>query len=80
MSKEKKPKKMRGFKSLTITLSVTFLLLTLAVLLITSGLETYSSFKTQQESIARQEKLIAQGSADAVKSYPGEIKPFRDGV
>jgi signal transduction histidine kinase len=69
MPKELKTKKIGGFRSLTFTLSVVFLLLTLAVLLITSGLETYLSFKTQQKAIAQEEQLIAQRVADAVKSF-----------
>jgi len=69
MPKKVETKKIRGFRSLTFTLSVIFLLLTLAVLLVTSGLETYLSFKTQQEGIANQEQLIAQRVADAVKSF-----------
>lgn len=64
-----KAKKTKGFRSLTVTLSATFLLLTLAILFVTSGLETYLSFKTQQKSIADQERLIAQGAVDAVKVY-----------
>jgi signal transduction histidine kinase len=69
MLKKVKAKKMEMFRSLTAVLSAIFLLLTLAVLLITSGLETYLSFNTQQKSIASQESLIAQGAANTVKSF-----------
>jgi|WetSurMetagenome_2_1015567.scaffolds.fasta_scaffold00606_16 signal transduction histidine kinase len=69
MRKETKNKKIGRFRSLTVTLSTIFLLLTLAVLLIASGLETYLSFKTQQKAIASQESLIARGAADTVKSF-----------
>ncbi|MFA5248360.1 MAG: ATP-binding protein [Patescibacteria group bacterium] len=69
MPREAKAKKTTRFKSLTVALSAIFLLLTLAVLLITSGLETYLSFKIQQKAIASQEELIAQGAANTVRSF-----------
>jgi signal transduction histidine kinase len=69
MPKEVETRKTKRFRSLTVTLSAIFLLLTLVVLLITSGLETYLSFRTQQKAIASQEGLIARGAADAVNSF-----------
>jgi HAMP domain-containing protein len=69
MLKEIKIKKTRGFKSLTVTLSAIFLFLTLTILLTISSSETYLSFKIQQKAIAKQEQLIAEGSAGSVKSF-----------
>jgi PAS domain S-box-containing protein len=69
MPKKVADKKIRAFRSLTVTLSMAFLLLTLMILLITGGLETYISFKTQQKAISSQEQLIARGAADAVNGF-----------
>jgi hypothetical protein len=69
MSGESKDKKIKGFRSLTVTLSAIFLLITLVILLIASGLEIYLSFKIQKKAVFDQEKLIAQEAADAVKGF-----------
>ncbi len=69
MSGGSKDKKIKGFRSLTVTLSAIFLLITLVILLIASGLEIYLSFKIQKKAVFDQEKLIAQEAADAVKGF-----------
>jgi PAS domain S-box-containing protein len=61
------PKK-RKFRSLTVTLAVAFIALSLAIVLITTGLQGYSNFQNQRKTISYEQKLIAQGAADTVKN------------
>lgn len=61
------PKK-RKFRSLTVTLAVAFIALSLAIVLITTGLQGYSNFQNQRKAISYEQKLIAQGAADTVKN------------
>jgi GAF domain-containing protein/HAMP domain-containing protein len=56
-------------RSLTVTLAIAFLALSVAVLLIASILEIYSSFQAQQEIVAGKQQLIAQDAANAVSSF-----------
>lgn len=55
--------------SLTVTLAVAFLSLNLITLLLSSSLELYFSFQTQQQIISKEQNLIAQNAADTVKSF-----------
>jgi PAS domain S-box-containing protein len=58
--------------SLTSTLAIAFLALSAVVLLISSGLQIFSSIQTQQETISNQQQLIAQDAARSVSSFTQE--------
>lgn len=60
------PKKFRG---LAVTLAVAFSAVSLAVILITNGLETYYNFQTQQIVIASQQRVVAEEAANTVKDF-----------
>jgi methyl-accepting chemotaxis protein len=66
---EPEVKQTRKFRSLTVTLAAAFLALSLVVLLIASGLQTYSNFQTQQKVVSSQQQLIAQDAANTVRSF-----------
>ena len=61
--------KFNKIKSLTVTLAVAFLSLSLVTLLLSSSLELYYSFQTQQQTISKEQNLVAQNAADTVKNY-----------
>ncbi len=60
---------MAKFRSLSVTLPVTFLVLSMGILLISSGLQVYFSFQAQQKFIAGQHQLIAQDAANTVGNF-----------
>ena len=62
-------KKGKNFRSLTVTLAIAFLVLSMAVLLIASGLGFYFNLQTQQEAVDNQLQLVAKDSANTVKSF-----------
>ncbi|MBN2331127.1 MAG: HAMP domain-containing protein [Candidatus Aenigmarchaeota archaeon] len=62
-------KKMRKFRSLTVTLAIAFFALSSVALSIASSLQIYFSFQTQKEMIASEQQLIAQNAANEVKSF-----------
>lgn len=64
-----KAEKNKSFKSLWVTLAVAFLASSALVLLISSSLNMYFSFKTQQELITNEQRFIAQNAANTVKSF-----------
>lgn len=66
---ENKAGKTDNFRSLTVTLALAFLFLTLTILLLSSFLELYLSFQSQQQNISKEQNLIAQNAADTVKSF-----------
>jgi methyl-accepting chemotaxis protein len=72
MSEQIGAKKERNFRSLTVTLAIAFLVLSLVVLLIASGLEVYFNLQTQQKVVDNQLQLIAKDSANTVKSFVQE--------
>ncbi len=57
------------FRSLSVTLSVTFLVLSMGILLIASGLQVYFSVQAQKTIIASQQQFIAQDAANTVRSF-----------
>lgn len=61
------PKK-KKFRSLTVTLAVAFIAISLAIVLITTGLQGFSNYQNQQKIISYEQNLIAQGAADTVKN------------
>lgn len=65
-------KKVKDFRSLTVTLAVAFLALSMVVLITASSLEVYSNFQTQQRVVAEQQHFIAQDAANTVKSFVQE--------
>jgi methyl-accepting chemotaxis protein len=72
MSEQIEAKKARNFRSLTVTLAIAFLVLSLAVLLIASGLEVYFNLQTQEKVVDNQLQLIAKDSANTVKGFVQE--------
>jgi len=59
-------------RSLKTILATSFFTLTLAALVITSGLLMYFNFRAQESAISNNQKLIAQGAAQSVSSYVKE--------
>jgi len=59
-------------RSLTATLTIAFLVLGVAVLLVAGGLQLFFSVRTQQESVARGQQFIAQDAANTVVSFVQE--------
>jgi PAS domain S-box-containing protein len=57
------------FRSLSVTLSVTFMTLSMGILLIASGLQVYLSVEAQQKIISSQHQLIAQDAAHIVGDF-----------
>jgi methyl-accepting chemotaxis protein len=62
------PKKGR-FVSLTVTLVVSFLFLSLILLIVTSGMDAYVNFASHQTLIAQQQQLVADEAAHEVKYF-----------
>ena len=61
--------KPQAARSLTATLAIAFLALSVVVLLISGGLQLFSSIQTQQATIAGQQQLIAQDASRTVSSF-----------
>jgi two-component system sensor histidine kinase/response regulator len=61
--------KTRKFRSLTVTLAISFLALSAIVLLIASSLDMYFNFRSQENLVATQQQLIAQDAANSVKGF-----------
>ena len=59
----------RGPRSLTTTLAIAFLALSVAILLISSVLQTLSNLATQQEAVAGKLQLFAQEASQPVSSF-----------
>ncbi len=64
-----KIQKVIAFRSLKVTLSVVFLLLSLLILLVAVGLGTYLNLRIQRDLINNQQRLIAKEAADTVKNF-----------
>ncbi len=62
-------KKLKKSRSLSITLSVSFLSLILTSLIISGAIGTFLSFRIQQNIVFSQQKLIAQNAANKVKGF-----------
>jgi len=62
-------RKHRAARSLTATLASAFLVLSVVVLLISSGLQLVSNIQAQQQALARQQQLVAQDAAKAVSNF-----------
>ena len=58
-----------NFRSLTVTLAVVFLTFSTVVLFIFSGLDIYSNFRHQRETIILQQQFISQETACAVNFF-----------
>jgi GAF domain-containing protein/HAMP domain-containing protein len=61
-----KPKTSR---SLTTTLAIAFFSLSVVVLLVSSGLQLFSSFQTQRAALAQKQEVIAQEAGKSVSSF-----------
>ena len=62
-------KKSSKVRSLTVTLAISFLALSGIVLLIASSLDIYFNFRSQQNLVIAQQRLIAQEAANSVKGF-----------
>ncbi len=62
-------KKISRFRSIKVTLAITFFVLSLIVLIIAISLETFFNLRTQQKSIAYQQRVVAQNAANTVKAF-----------
>ncbi|HEX3002379.1 MAG TPA: hypothetical protein VHN82_08455, partial [Methanoregula sp.] len=62
------PPDKKKFRSLTVTLAIAFVAMSLAIVLVTTGFQGFSNYQNQQRTISFEQKLIAQGAADTVKS------------
>ena len=62
-------KKSKGSRSLAATLAIAFLTLGVAVLIIASSIIIFFNLRTQRETIASEQQLIAQEAANAVASF-----------
>ncbi len=62
-------KKLKKSRSLSVTLSVSFLSLILASLIISGVIETLFNYRIQQNIVFSQQTLIAQNAADKVKGF-----------
>ena len=56
-------------RSLTATIATAFFTLSMVVLLVSSGLQLYTNFKTQQTSITDRQQLIAQEASKTVSNF-----------
>ncbi|MBN2120716.1 MAG: PAS domain S-box protein, partial [Candidatus Omnitrophica bacterium] len=66
---EAKKEKTKKFRSLRITLTTAFLVLSAVVLLITSSLDLYNNFRHQHEIVSDRQKLIVEEAADLVANF-----------
>jgi two-component system, cell cycle sensor histidine kinase and response regulator CckA len=62
-------KKTNKFRSLAVTLAISFSALILVALLIASSLQMYFSFRAQQKILLTNQKLIAKNTANTVESF-----------
>jgi two-component system, cell cycle sensor histidine kinase and response regulator CckA len=62
-------KKTSKFRSLAVTLAVSFSALIIVALLISSNLEMYFSFRAQQKILLTNQKLIAKNTANTVENF-----------
>ncbi len=69
MSVQNETKKTKNFRSLSVTLAISFLLLSVLILAVSSSLLIYFTLEAQQQLIADQQQLIAQSAADKVKDF-----------
>lgn len=69
MSGQTEVKKATNFRSLAVTLTIAFLILSLTTLAISSGLQAYFSYQDRQNVIAEQQYFIAREAANEVKSF-----------
>ncbi len=66
------PKKNKHFRSLTVTVTLAFLVLSILVLFISGGMHLFSSFKTQQQIIQHQQKMLTKDAAETVSVFVTE--------
>ena len=69
MSMKTKIGKKENFRSLAVTLAITFSALIIVVLLIASILQMYFSFQAQQKDLIAYQQLIAQHTANVVEGF-----------
>ncbi len=72
MSIQKKIKKIKNFRSLTVNLAIAFLILALVIIIVTSTTIIYFNFQNQKKSLALQMQLLAQEAANTVKGFTQE--------
>ena len=62
-------KRKRIKRSLTVSLALSFFVLTVSILLISAGLDLFASIKNQNHAISTQQRLIANNAAHEVREY-----------
>jgi signal transduction histidine kinase/CheY-like chemotaxis protein len=62
-------KKIQKFRSLRVTLALSFLALSTVALLIGTGLDMYFNLQSQRKLVATQQELVAQQAANSVKDF-----------
>ncbi len=61
--------KQQNFRSLSITLAITFAALSLVTLTVNGGLNTYFSYRGQRQAIANDQQIAASKAANTVKGF-----------
>ena len=64
-----KPNKRQTSRSLIATLAIAFVSLSVVVLLISSGLQLFSSFQTQRKVLLQKQEVIAQEAGKSVSNF-----------
>lgn len=59
----------RSSRNLPFTLAITFFILSMVVLLVSSGLQIFSNARTQQDAIANQQELTAREAGKTVNKF-----------
>jgi len=59
----------RSARSLSVTLTIAFLILSVVALLASGGLQLFFNIQTQQQAISSQQESIAQSAANTVSSF-----------
>ena len=59
-------------RSLTATLAISFLVLSMVILMVATSLETYSNYQAQREIIISQQQIIAKDAANTVENFVDE--------
>ena len=64
-----KTNKLKTSRSLTATLAIAFFSLSAVVLLVSSGLQLFSSFQTQRTALSQKQEVIAQETGKSVSGF-----------
>ena len=59
----------RSARSLSVTLTIAFLMLSAVILLASGGLQLFFYIQAQQEAVSNQQEFIAQSAATSVSNF-----------